>query len=1091
MGKHPVRSACAILWLGAILSLSAAPQVKVGLGHSAAVKAVAFSGDGRFLLSAAIDRSIKLWETATGRELRTIRTGDDSFVLDSITFTPDGKAAILWPMASPTTVWDLATGLELEPPYLSGKASRARQQTFYSGDRRTAFVRSGLDNPSLEVWDVATGRMRKSFPRHPSGAGEKLVASMDGRLILALPWNRPHAPRSLTVWDTLTGRKVATLAGHALAVPDAAFAPDGRSVLTASEDKTLKLWDAATGRLLRTFRGHGGWVACVAFSPDGKHALSGSWDHSLKLWDVATGTVLRTLEGHGDGVDAVAFSPDGSMALSGSSDHTLKLWDLATGRELRTLASPSGPVEHLALSGGRLIASQGNLVPRPEPEGGPGSGRISTGLLRRMKSWTFPAGEVGFMCPSEVECLAQAPDGKTLLTSGGSGPLVLRDARTGEPLRTFQDPGESYFVNALAFSPDGGQAFTGASRGPVKVWDVASGRPLRSLAQPPDCDEPALFSPDGAWALFIPEEPPDAVRYPLVLMDLATGHTLRTLPGHAEKIRKAAFSPDGKLLLTASFGNVLKLWDLAGGRSLRPPEGIVEEVTAILFSQDGSTVVLGCQDGTLKSWGLVSGQPMRTFRGHGDAITALALARDGATLYSGSRDGTIRTWDTADGRELTATMVDNAGEWLTWTPQGDFEGTPKAARDYVYIVDGSSTLAMDQAYGVYYRPDRVQAAFLNRSGKPGPERINLAGLIQEGLAPVVEFAVQGGAATARDLEVIVRVKPGPGGVGRLTIFLDGTPMVVAEDSRGLKLQGGTPADPVREFRGSVTLHSGKNLLEASAFNAAGTIESARAAMEVTWAGKGGDPRLFVLAVAIDAYRDGELRLKYPVADARSLEAAFTRGSPGLFLPGLVRSLYDKEATRMGIGAAFDELAALVGPDDVFLLYLAGHGVAFEEDGDYYFLPVDFRFTGKEAIAASGLSKGFIVDHLARIKASKSILLFDTCNSGAFLAGGSRGISEKTALDRLKRAMGRATVVASANDQSAMEGYEGHGVFTWALLEGLSGKADSNQDGFVTVTELTSYVENLVPDITYKKWGYEQIPQKELPREDFPIAKMPR
>ena len=86
-------------------------------------------------------------------------------------------------------------------------------------------------------------------------------------------------------------------------------------------------------------------------------------------------------------------------------------------------------------------------------------------------------------------------------------------------------------------------------------------------------------------------------------------------------------------------------------------------------------------------------------------------------------------------------------------------------------------------------------------------------------------------------------------------------------------------------------------------------------------------------------------------------------------------------------------------------------------------------------------------------------------------------------------MGRATVVASGSDQSAMEGYEGHGVFTWALLEGLSGKADANRDGFVTVTELTAYLENLVPEITYRKWGYEQIPQKELPREDFPIAKL--
>ncbi len=287
----------------------------------------------------------------------------------------------------------------------------------------------------------------------------------------------------------------------------------------------------------------------------------------------------------------------------------------------------------------------------------------------------------------------------------------------------------------------------------------------------------------------------------------------------------------------------------------------------------------------------------------------------------------------------------------------------------------------------------------------------------------------------------------------------------------------------------MTLHPGSNLVEASAFNGPGALESVRAGTVLTWAGKGRDPDLFILAVAIDAYRDGDLRLKYPLADARSLAEAVGGHTRGLFGKTTLRTVYDAQATRAGIEAAFNEAAAAVGPDDVFLLYLAGHGVANEADGDYYYLPVDFRFTGKEAIAQSGISKRFIVDNLAKIRASKSIVLFDTCNSGAFIAAGARGISEKTAVDRLKRAMGRATVVASANDQSAMEGYEGHGVFTWALLEGLSGKADANRDGFITVSELTSYIENIVPEITYRKWGYEQIPQKELPREDFPIARI--
>jgi uncharacterized caspase-like protein len=170
------------------------------------------------------------------------------------------------------------------------------------------------------------------------------------------------------------------------------------------------------------------------------------------------------------------------------------------------------------------------------------------------------------------------------------------------------------------------------------------------------------------------------------------------------------------------------------------------------------------------------------------------------------------------------------------------------------------------------------------------------------------------------------------------------------------------------------------------------------------------------------------------------------------------------------------------------LYFAGHGVANDADGEYYFLPVDFRYKDRKSIVEQGISKKEILDDLVKIKAEKSILFFDTCNSGSFLeAASSRGLTEKTAVDRLKRAIGRVMIVASSNTQVALEGYKGHGVFTYVLMDGIAGKADSDRNGFVSVKELSIYVESVVPEITYSTWGYEQVPQSLLPGEDFPLV----
>jgi uncharacterized caspase-like protein len=205
-------------------------------------------------------------------------------------------------------------------------------------------------------------------------------------------------------------------------------------------------------------------------------------------------------------------------------------------------------------------------------------------------------------------------------------------------------------------------------------------------------------------------------------------------------------------------------------------------------------------------------------------------------------------------------------------------------------------------------------------------------------------------------------------------------------------------------------------------------------------------------------------------------------------------LVDQQATRTGIKGAFEKLANLVKPEDVFILYLAGHGFTLEEGHycRYYFAPWEVQYINQKTLRQGSIGQEQLRAWLENIKARKSLIILDTCNAGAFAnLPPVRGLVEKTALDHFMQATGRAMLLATKNQQFAIEGYEGHGVFTHVLLEGLKGEADrkvsGNGDRKISISELADYATQEVPRITLKIWHREQTPMMELKGQNFPIA----
>ena len=253
------------------------------------------------------------------------------------------------------------------------------------------------------------------------------------------------------------------------------------------------------------------------------------------------------------------------------------------------------------------------------------------------------------------------------------------------------------------------------------------------------------------------------------------------------------------------------------------------------------------------------------------------------------------------------------------------------------------------------------------------------------------------------------------------------------------------------------------------------------------------PALYGLAIGVTNYRDSALKLRYAAQDATVLAETLRRQGGRLFTSVLVEPLLDANATRERIDAAFRKLAGIVQEHDVFVLYLAGHGTVL--DGEYHFLPADLVYANQQTLRTGSVRQDQLVQWLGMIKAQKSLVILDTCHAGTFVTAaagetkallGTRNLAEKGAIDRLMRASGRATIASSSEQQFALEGHENHGVFTYALLQGLRGAAQ-NRDGEVTVPDLMAYVAKEVPQLTLKKWGYEQFPMHQFQGRSFAIG----
>ncbi len=680
--------------------------------------------------------------------------------------------------------------------------------------------------------------------------------------------------------------------------------------------------------------------------------------------------------------------------------------------------------------------------------------------------------------------VAFSPDGK-YFASGGKG-TKLWDLATRQQIRTF----DNNPATAIAFSPDGKYLLCGGP-GPfslfnpkppyMKIFDVATGGEVTDFEMEKHFRKAGhiwsvAYSPDGKYVLAGGDDK-------MVLCDASSGKSIRTVKVNAV-IRAVSFSSDGEYALSGGTDNTVRLWN---AKNLTQVKTFVHEgIWSVAFSPDGRHGLSGGIDGNIKIWDLASGTQWKILTGHA-AVASYELGisakfcPDGKHVISAG-DASTRIWDVSTGEEVASMIAFEDGEWIITTANGYYNSSPKGDQ-YLSVRVGGKEYSTEQLRESFYRPALVNLALSGGSLK------ELKKVADVKPPPVVAIVDTPKNIDKSDASITLKITDAGGGIGDIRLYHNGS-AVMLDSTRGVKIVASNQNEIRKTYK--LKLSSGVNVIKAIAFNADNTMQSTDAVYEITASFKSiGRPSLYALVIGINEYKNPKLQLNFAVADASLFADTLRKGASSLFEKVEVKKLsFKEETTRENI---LKELKAMqsLNPDDLFVLYVASHGTV--DDGEYFLITSNVGSTRTERLRTDAISQKAFRELIGNIPATKKLIIIDTCNAGALgeaiqVAMMTRGMSEDTAMKILSRAVGSTILSASTSMQEAMEGYQGHGLFTYVLTEGLKGKADKGNTGYVKTTELADYVDNEVPALAEKIFKKAQYPTISISGQAFPIGK---
>lgn len=715
---------------------------------------------------------------------------------------------------------------------------------------------------------------------------------------------------------------------------------------------------------------------------------------------------------------------------------------------------------------------------------------------------------------TEVNGMSISHDGRYIISTQSDFSVRLFDNNSGIEKTLFRH-NKSNQIYSLTFNRSDNNYFIGSKDNSIKLIDIFSNKIIREYNGHTGSITSLTVSNDSKYLISGSDD--NSIK----LWDINTGSALTTFTGHTGSIKSLAISPDGRYLVSGSADRTIRVWDVKMGNEVRVLERDAD-ISTLDISPDSKQILSGH---STQIWDITTGDKIIKFE---KSQHASFFSKDGRSVYSVFGHplqhriyivNGVTEWDVKTGKQIsnheiyaggefifshnsnsviscdshfgisvrdsrsfqsiTDIISFTDGEWIAITPDGYYNASPNGDK-HLNVLIGDNVYGIENYREAFFRPDLIKIAL---SGGSLKGYRNIADVKQP---PQVEIVDTPLTVAGDELTVKLKLTDIGGGIGDVRLYLNGS-AIMLDNSRGLKV---VDKGISRSYK--IRLARGDNTIRAVAFNAENTMQSNPAEQTVTATfTPTSKPTLHALVIGVNEFKNPKLRLQYAVPDADLFTETLKKGASDLFgKVNVVRLTTPEQTTSEYIASELKKMRS-INPDDMFILFVASHGTV--DDGEYFLITSNVGSTSTAKLKTDALSQEKIKELIANIPATKKVIVLDTCNAGQMgdaiqVAMLTRGMSEDTAFKILSRAVGSTILSSATSTQEALEGYQGHGLFTWVLAEGMKGKADKGKTGYIKTTDLVDYVESEVPDIAEKHFKRKQYPTTAVSGQGFPIGK---